>query len=307
MNILIISSNLIGDSILSTGVIKEFINKYPDSKLTIIVGPSAAQVYKNFPNINKLIVIKKQKFSLHWIRIWEKCFFYKWDIIIDFRSSLISYFFLKKKKYIFKHSNDTNQINQLTKFFKLKNIAYPIIFNNSFEKISAKNKLLKYKKYIVIAPGGNWKPKIWPIENFNKLLIKLLHKHSNLSIILAGSKDEKKKFKNNLIKNIDKNKIVDLMEESITHTYAFMKKSNLFIGNDSGLMHLAAASKIPTIGLFGPTNHKLYAPFGNECYIIRTNETYKDFKKMRIDINKSYMLSIKVEDVISIIETKNLI
>jgi len=139
------------------------------------------------------------------------------------------------------------------------------------------------------------------------LLIKLLHKHSNLSIILAGSKDEKKKFKNNLIKNIDKNKIVDLMEESITHTYAFMKKSNLFIGNDSGLMHLAAASKIPTIGLFGPTNNKLYAPFGNECYIIRTNETYKDFKKMRIDINKSYMLSIKVEDVISIIETKNLI
>ena len=52
MNILVISSNLIGDSILSTGIIKYFIDQNPNSKLTIIVGPSAAQVYKNFPNLN---------------------------------------------------------------------------------------------------------------------------------------------------------------------------------------------------------------------------------------------------------------
>ena len=51
MNILVISSNLIGDNILSTGIIKDFIERYPDSKLTIIVGPTAAQIYKNFPNI----------------------------------------------------------------------------------------------------------------------------------------------------------------------------------------------------------------------------------------------------------------
>ena len=42
--------------------------------------------------------------------------------------------------------------------------------------------------------------------------------------------------------------------ENITQTHAFMKKSDLFLGNDSGLMHLSAASGIPTIGLFGPTN-----------------------------------------------------
>ena len=48
----------------------------------------------------------------------------------------------------------------------------------------------------------------------------------------------------------------------------------MFIGNDSGLMHLAAASNIATIGLFGPTNDKLYAPFGDKCHTIRTKETY---------------------------------
>ena len=102
MNILVISSNLIGDSILSTGIIKEFVNRYPNSRLTVIVGPTAGQVYLNFPNLNKLIIVKKQKFQLHWLNIWKKCFLTKWDIIIDFRSSIISFFLLKKISYIFK-------------------------------------------------------------------------------------------------------------------------------------------------------------------------------------------------------------
>ena len=136
MNILIISSNLIGDSILSTGIIKYFIGRHPNSKLTIIVGPSAAQVYKNFPNLNKLIIINKQKYELHWFEIWKKCFFSKWGIIIDFRSSLISYFLLRKKSYIFKHSNKIHQIHQLTHFFKLKNVSLikGILFS-SFAKL----------------------------------------------------------------------------------------------------------------------------------------------------------------------------
>ena len=43
---------------------------------------------------------------------------------------------------------------------------------------------------------------------------------------------------------------------------AFLARSRLFIGNDSGLMHLAAASGVPTLGLFGPTNAAAYAPVG---------------------------------------------
>ena len=50
------------------------------------------------------------------------------------------------------------------------------------------------------------------------------------------------------------------MGASLTLTSAYMKKSDLFIGNDSGLMHLSAASNLATIGLFGPTNDKIYAP-----------------------------------------------
>ena len=155
MNILVISSNLIGDTILSTGIIKHFFEKYPNSKFTFVVGPSAAQIYKNFPNLEKIIKIKKKRYNFHWFKIWNECYAIKWNIIIDFRSSLISYFLFNKKKFIFRASNKGHKIDQLKNFFKTDEIPYPIIYNNKDEINIAKKKLDKNKKYIVICPGGN--------------------------------------------------------------------------------------------------------------------------------------------------------
>ena len=91
------------------------------------------------------------------------------------------------------------------------------------------------------------------------------------------------------------------MGESLTLTSAYMKKSNLFIGNDSGLMHLSVASRLSTIGLFGPTNDKLYGHRTNDCFVIRTKESYDYFFKTNLDQNKSHMLSIQPDQILDVI------
>jgi len=307
VNILVISSNLIGDNILSTGIIKYFLEKHQNSKLTLVVGPSAAPLYKNFPNIEKTIIVKKQKFNFHWLTIWNKCFIKKWDIVIDFRSSLISYILLHNKNYIFKKTNNKHHLDQLVDSFNIDFIPYPVIYDNIKEIDNANKTLDSNRKHVVIAPGGNWAPKIWPAKRFNELLKLLNKKNTYLNFILVGSSAEKKKYFNDVVSNINKNNIVDLMGETLTQTFAYIKKSNLFIGNDSGLMHLAVASKIPTIGLFGPTNDKIYAPYGNNCYTLRTKETYHHFTKKIIKKDLSYMHSINVNDLIDLIENKKLL
>ena len=92
MKILVISSNLIGDSILSTGVIENFAKIYPNSKFTFVIGPSAGQIYEHFPLKDQIILIKKKKYNVHWLYMYFKIFNTKWEVIIDLRSSLISYF-----------------------------------------------------------------------------------------------------------------------------------------------------------------------------------------------------------------------
>ena len=57
MKILIISSNLIGDNILSSGVFRHYIENYPKSNFTFITGPTAYQLYEHFPNITKRIKV----------------------------------------------------------------------------------------------------------------------------------------------------------------------------------------------------------------------------------------------------------
>ena len=83
-------------------------------------------------NLDKIITIKKQKFNLHWFSIWKRCLIKKWDIIIDFRSSLLSYILFHRNKFIFKPSNDKHQINQLSNFFNIAKIFYRLFFNYFF-------------------------------------------------------------------------------------------------------------------------------------------------------------------------------
>ncbi len=306
MKILVISSNLIGDTILSTGVIQFFLNKYINSKFTFVIGPTANQLYDNFPNLEKRIIIQKKKYNLHWLKIIKNCFFTKWDIIIDFRSSMISYILFHKKKFIFKKNNISHHLNQLTNFFEFD--CFNLMIHTSDEEVKEVEKTIsKQFKYVVICPGGNWKPKLWDLKNFIELMKNIKRDYINVKFIIVGSLIEKKYYFQDIVNETNKNDIIDLMGASLTLTSAYMKKSSLFIGNDSGLMHLSAASNLATIGLFGPTNDKIYAPKGISCFVVRTNEDYEYFKKNICEPNKSYMQSINKKNIISLIQKNKLL
>ena len=306
MKILVISSNLIGDTILSTGVIQFFLNKYINSKFTFVIGPTASQLYDHFPNLEKRIIVQKKKYNLHWFKIIKSCFFTKWDIIIDFRSSMISYVLFHRKKFIFKKNNISHHLDQLTNFFKFD--CFNLKIHTSDKEVKEVEKTIsKQFKHVVICPGGNWKPKLWGVKNFVKLMKNIKQDYSNVKFLIVGSLIEKKYYFQDVVNEINKNDIIDLMGASLTLTSAYMKKSDLFIGNDSGLMHLSSASNLATIGLFGPTDDKIYAPKGISCFVVRTKEDYEYFKKNICEPNKSYMQSINEESIIGLIQKNKLL
>ena len=143
----------------------------------------------------------------------------------------------------------------------------------------------------------------------NQLIIEIINRYNSrkLKFLIVGSKKEEDIYFNQLVKNIPNDLIINLMNKSLTLTYGCLSYSKVFIGNDSGLMHLAAASGINTIGLFGPTRDDWYRPYGENCHVIRTRESYNELISKLKDYNKSLMLSIDVNDVIELIEDKKLI
>ena len=296
MKILFICSNLIGDTILSSGAINHIINQNQEAKLTFVVGPTAAPLLKNYKNIENIIIFKKRKLNLHWLDIFQKTYSTKWDIIVDFRSSALSLLLKNNKKYIFKKLHSIHHIQQLNSSFgfECSNLLIP---TSDDEANKVKYHLDNSFKHVVIFPGGNWTPKLWSAENYNETMKLLIDKYNKVKFILVGSLKEKDKFYNLLTKDIKENLIIDLFGYNLTLTSAYMKKSDIFIGNDSGLMHLAVASKLRVISLFGPTNNMVYGPIGDKNIVIRTKENYDYFKSIKIDENKSYMSTIKPEIV----------
>ena len=158
----------------------------------------------------------------------------------------------------------------------------------------------KYKKFILVAPCANWIGKTWPIDNFIELLIKFRKnkKFSKSIFIIIGAIDEKKMKK--LINNKNIN-LLDLVGKiDLIEMYYLMQKSNLFIGNDSGLMHLAALADVPTVGLFGPSDIRKYSPIGSKTLAIKSSKNYNELMSFKgFDPKKvnSLMTSLKVDEV----------
>ena len=65
-------------------------------------------------------------------------------------------------------------------------------------------------------------------------------------------------------------------KSSLAEIFLIMKKSKLFIGNDSGLMHLSALANIPTVGLFGPSDPYKYHPWGDKTLTIKSPKNFKE-------------------------------
>ena len=154
----------------------------------------------------------------------------------------------------------------------------------------------------MIAPTANWIGKIWPSERYLDLvdgLIKFPYFKKSL-FIFVGPRDEK-----HLVDNIFESKkpyIFDLFgNSSLIEIFYIMKHCSLFIGNDSGLMHLAALAKVKTIGLFGPSNKFKYKPWGEGNICISSSKTPDElmgYKGFNAQNTQSLMLHLKTKTVL---------
>ena len=172
-----------------------------------------------------------------------------------------------------------------------------IVANKEREDLNLKYKFDK-EKNIIIGIGGSGPAVKWPVKNW-MVLIDYLNKNFNTNFLIAGGKNEEENF--SLIqKNLNIKNIFSLCNLSIRDALIAMSFGNFFIGNDSGMHHIAAALKINTLVLVGstPLNYTKYSTFMNQII----PDGYKD-----VDHSSNAMKSISINNVIKKIENINLI
>src|SRR3546814_11020132 len=76
---------------LSTGLLGRLIEEHPGIRVTVAVGRLSAPLFAAVPGLERIVVIDKQSWHRHWLRLWRRTAFSRWDLVVDLRGSAISY------------------------------------------------------------------------------------------------------------------------------------------------------------------------------------------------------------------------
>ncbi|MFH1503825.1 MAG: lipopolysaccharide heptosyltransferase II [Candidatus Omnitrophota bacterium] len=295
--ILIVRTDRLGDLILSTPVIANLRKAYPQTHIAFICRPYTKQVLEGNPYLDEIIVYDKygKHKSLGASIEFAFCLSRKkfdWAIVLHptNRTHFITFlagiplrigwnrkmgFLLNKKIPHNKQQGKKHELEYTLSILRELNIPitdkkthFPIK-QESEEKIGKilEDKVFLGEKLVVIHPCASCPSKRWPHDSFLKLISLL--KAQNIKVAIISSESEKELGR----KMAEEKGIIDLRAKlNLSQTASLIKRADLFISNDSGPVHIAAALNKPVISIFGRKDPGLsplrWKPLGEKSFYI---------------------------------------
>lgn len=262
MRILFVTSNRVGDAVLSTGLLDHLLRAHPDASFTVVCGPYAEGVFARMPRRERTIVLSKRRFNAHWPPLWLWAVARRWDLVVDIRGSALAWMVPTSRRAVMRR-RPGHKVEQLASILGLTEAPSPVAWTAPEDEVAAARLLPADRPWIALGPTAARPEKIWPPERFAEVFGALRARAlpNAASVVLGGPGAEERALAAPLLRALPE--AVDLVGKlTLPETAACLRRASLYIGNDSGLMHLAAAAGAPTVGLFGPTPWAEYAPRG---------------------------------------------
>ncbi len=311
--ILFITSSRIGDAVLSSGLLNYMHSEYPNAKFTISCGPLAVSLFEGFPNLERIIPLKKQKYNKHWIGLWSDIVGTNFDIVVDLRNSAVSRLIRARKRYVYGAYVDkgTHKVDQNASVMKLSDISpSPKLWFSDTQVKMAEDLIPPDDGGLVlgVGPTANWVGKTWPEDRFIKVIewltsINGLMPSARVAVFAAPGEEEAAR---RVLASVTKDKQLDIIAKTDPGSAAAtISRCDFYIGNDSGLMHCAAAAGVPTFGLFGPSYPHIYSPWGEHTSYASTPKSFDeliDYDGYSSETCGCLMNELPVDMVISAIE-----
>jgi len=265
MRILFITATRLGDAVISTGLLDHLHRNLPNARFTVACGPVAAGVFEHLPGRERTIIVTKRRHDLHWLELWRACVGTRWDLVVDLRGSGVSFALWARRRVIMRGGRRPGRrVGHIARLFRLTPPPMPVMWTDAQNRKDAQAALPDGPRWIGLGPTANWDGKVWPASHFITLYEDLAQRFPNARpVVFYGPGDQEAALAAPVIAGLSAHGVVDLGGQlTLPEVAARLACCALFVGNDSGLMHLAAACGTPTLGLFGPSRVSEYAPSG---------------------------------------------
>ena len=328
--ILIVRLSAVGDTILSLPVLCALRKEYPNSRIGWVVGSGAADIVRGHDALDDLFVLTKNELKsvkAYWaflkrIREWQP------TTVIDAQG-------LTKSALIGWYSGATRRIGLVKSEFEGRELSTWL--NNTLvsptsehvverglallKPLGIENPEIEYRvpvspaanqrvneqlrdlagpngelgPFAIINVGAGWVSKIWPAERY-AAVAKHLKDRWNLRTMIAWGGSEERSLAEQ-VSILSGGAAIELPATSLLELAEWIRRSVLFVGSDTGPMHLSVAVDIPTVSLIGPMPIGRVGHF-SEKHIAIQRESLTEKERNRRKTDTKPMLSIQASDVI---------
>ena len=274
--ILLITLSNVGDAVMTTPVLEALHKTWPLATIDIVTDARASRLFTHRPYGGRVVLKDKQAGWRGTVALVRQLRSTRYDLVVDLRTDGLTLLLRARHRLTRRgsrplgHHAVERHFGVISRHIETSSIPAALIRLSEAEHRFADGQLsgLPGQCWLALGPGARWQPKRWPVQHFRVLVNQIQGKFD--AVILLGDATEMavcQDIENGLpLPGINLAGKTDLLQAA-----AVLAQSQLFVGNDSGLGHMAAATGIPTVTLFGPGDPARYHPWQPQARWIQSN------------------------------------
>jgi len=274
--ILLITLSNIGDAVMTTPVLEALHQRYPQAVIDIVTDARASQLFRHCPYRGAVLNRDKQagwRGTATLVRQLRKTHYH---LVVDLRTDGLTLLLRARKRLTRRKARIPGyhaverHFGVITDYLDNPGIPAAGLWLSQAEQAFARQQLagLPGQRWLALAPGARWPPKCWPLQNF-RLLVEQLQDEFD-AVLLVGDSSEIDMC-TDLGKSLALPAINFAGKTDLLQTAAILAQAQLYIGNDSGPGHMAAATGTPTLTVFGPGDPARYHPWHPQARWIQSS------------------------------------
>jgi heptosyltransferase III len=265
-SILLITLSNVGDAVMTTPVMTALHDKYPLADMDIVTDARAAPLFSHCP-WRGAIILKDKQAGWHGLAVLlQRLRQTRYDLLVDLRTDGLS-LLLRARRRLTRRGTRLVAGHAVERHFSVirqrehfSEIPAPSVWLSAAEEDFAAQALagLPGSRWLALGPGARWEGKRWPAGHFAALANRL--QGASDAVILLGSASERDRCIG-IEADLARPCLNLAGKTDLLQATAVLQRAHLFIGNDSGLGHMAAAAGTPTVTIFGPGDPQRYHPW----------------------------------------------